>query len=161
MNEANTEDSGTDRQKRCHSIPWVVLIGGCVCQSSFHHNNKMPNNHFRRKKVHFGSQFWRFQFMTGWPCCFGPVLRQHLMEGIHDRTKFFTGIWSGNKERKKKTGSHNPFQGHVPSDLRTSHQSPSLKGPTTSQQGHPECKGFKTCAFGRYSMSTLQQWTCC
>jgi hypothetical protein len=36
----------------------------------------MPEKIYFKKSVYFGSSFWSFQAMTGWPKCFGPVVRR-------------------------------------------------------------------------------------
>jgi hypothetical protein len=70
---------------------WEVIVTEglevtAVCWSAFHCYNKTPEIiSFRRGEVHFGSQFWRFQSVVSWFIAFGPVERQHLMEGACGR----------------------------------------------------------------------------
>jgi hypothetical protein len=37
-----------------------------------------------KRKVYFGSQFQRFQFMISWPIALG--LRRHIVAGAHDES---------------------------------------------------------------------------
>jgi hypothetical protein len=58
-------------------------------QQGIHHRKEMPEA-MDLGKVHFGSWFWRFQSTISWPCCFGPVARQHILVGTHDGAKSLT-----------------------------------------------------------------------
>jgi predicted secreted protein len=44
--------------------------------------------------------------MINWPCCFGPVARQHIVAGICDRAKLFTKL--AKKQRKEEEETRVP-----------------------------------------------------
>jgi hypothetical protein len=58
------------------------------------------HNQCIRRKDYFGSQFWRFQSVIGWPCCFRPVASIRL--GVHKRAKLLSS-GSGHEKRERHT----------------------------------------------------------
>jgi hypothetical protein len=55
------------------------------------------------------AQFWKFQSVIGWPCCFGPVVRQHIMAGVHSRAKRLTLLLESKRKREREWDPHRPF----------------------------------------------------
>lgn len=59
-------------------------------------------------------------------------LRPYNMKGECVRTKLVTPWSQSNTERKRVTGSHDPFGSYIPSDLMNAHQTPPLRDSITS-----------------------------
>jgi hypothetical protein len=77
-----------------------------------------------RRKVCFGSQFWRFQPIINWAHCFGPEVRQHTMVG---RECMEWGSGNGRGKEEFTCGDHSPPSRACPIDQRIPTRSHILK----------------------------------
>jgi hypothetical protein len=81
------------------------VIEDCISQLSFPVNDTWDQQLIQNKGL-FASQFWRFQFIISWPCCFG-VWEAAYDSGSHVVIKASHLMAGGKKEMKKQLGSYN------------------------------------------------------
>jgi hypothetical protein len=95
------------------------------------------------------AQFWRFQSVTDWLCCFGTIAMHH--HGARGRARPFT-LWS-ESGRKKKEEEVRVLQSPVRAHTQwpnTFHQAPPLKVSTAAQKHQAEDSVLKTWALAIY-----------
>lgn len=71
-----------------------------------------------------------FRLMASKVCC-QPVVRWHVLEAAHDKTKPSTSPARQPRGRGRGRNPNMSFRGMSHSDLRTSHKAPPFKCPTT------------------------------